>query len=139
MNRETTGDKIRKIRLEKGLTQKQLAEKCNMYESQIRKYETGKANPKLETMTRVATALEVDVSAIYSDSQIQMQKISQVVSSWMDHAEDEIKKEQNLLTMYRGLNPNGQNKAMEQIEMLTKIPEYQNSPLDEQPTDNSPE
>ena len=40
--RLTTGEKIKKTRIQKEFTQKQLAEKCGMYESQIRKYESGK-------------------------------------------------------------------------------------------------
>lgn len=53
----TIGENIRRIRKEKGYTQKQLAEKCGMYESQIRKYELNKANPKIETIERIANAL----------------------------------------------------------------------------------
>lgn len=55
----TIGENIRRLRKEKGYTQKQLAEKCDMYESQIRKYESGKANPKLETIQKIAKALDV--------------------------------------------------------------------------------
>lgn len=57
----TVGENIKRIRKEKGLTQKQLAEKCGMYESQVRRYELGKANPKLETIRKIAKALDVDV------------------------------------------------------------------------------
>ena len=39
----TIGEKIRKTRIEKGMTQKQVAEKCDMADSAIRKYESGKA------------------------------------------------------------------------------------------------
>ncbi len=55
----TVGEKIRRVRKENGLTQKQLAEKCKMYESQIRKYELGKANPKIETIEKIAKALNI--------------------------------------------------------------------------------
>ena len=54
--RLTTGEKIKKTRIQKEFTQKQLAEKCGMYESQIRKYESGKINPKIETLQKIATA-----------------------------------------------------------------------------------
>ena len=42
-----TGSRIKEIRKQKGLTQKQLGEKCGMYESQIRKNENGNANTKI--------------------------------------------------------------------------------------------
>lgn len=60
----TTGENIKRIRMEKGYTQKQLAEKCEMYESQIRKYELNKANPKIETLEKIANALDCKVSDI---------------------------------------------------------------------------
>lgn len=57
----TVGENIRKIRKEKGLTQKQLGQLCNpqISESNIRKYELGNQNPKIETINRIATALGV--------------------------------------------------------------------------------
>ena len=57
-----TGSKIKEIRIKKGLTQKQLGEKCGMYESQIRKYENGNANPKIETLQKIADALETPIT-----------------------------------------------------------------------------
>lgn len=53
----TIGENIRKIRKEKGLTQKQLGELCKINEVQIRQYELGKANPKIETINKIASAL----------------------------------------------------------------------------------
>ena len=38
-----------------------------MYESQIRKYETGKANPKIETLQKIADALNVPINELRSD------------------------------------------------------------------------
>ena len=57
----TVGENIRKIRKEKGLTQKQLGKLCQMNEVQIRQYELGKANPKIETVDRIASALGVRI------------------------------------------------------------------------------
>lgn len=57
----STGKSIRKYRKEKGLTQKQLGEKCGINEVQIRQYELEKANPKLETLRKIAKGLDIDV------------------------------------------------------------------------------
>lgn len=59
----TVGENIRRIRKEKGLTQKQLGELCNpqIAEANIRKYELGKANPKIETVDKIASALGVNI------------------------------------------------------------------------------
>ncbi len=42
----TIGENIKRIRKEKGLTQKQLGSLCQMADSAIRRYELGKARPK---------------------------------------------------------------------------------------------
>ena len=62
----TTGEKIRQIRKSKGLTQKRLGELCDpkINEVQIRLYELGKTNPKIETLCRISKALDVDVSEL---------------------------------------------------------------------------
>lgn len=52
------GKNIKRIRKEKGLTQKKLGELCGINEANIRKYELGKANPKIETIEKIAKALE---------------------------------------------------------------------------------
>lgn len=57
-----TGDMIRKYRTEKGLTQKKLGELCGIADSAIRRYEAGNANPKIETLQKIADALDVPVA-----------------------------------------------------------------------------
>jgi transcriptional regulator with XRE-family HTH domain len=56
----TTGERIRKARIDKGLTQKQLGELCGIAEPNIRKYELGTQNPKIGTVRRIADALAID-------------------------------------------------------------------------------
>ncbi len=58
------GENIKRIRKVKNLTQKQLGERCGIQESNIRKYELGGANPKLETQIKIAAALGVPVSQL---------------------------------------------------------------------------
>lgn len=53
----TTGELIKKRRLDLGMTQKKLGEKCGIADSAVRKYESGKVKPKLEMLTNIANAL----------------------------------------------------------------------------------
>ena len=53
------GEMIKKYRLKRGFTQKQLGELCNIADSNIRKYESGRQNPKLETIEKIANVLDV--------------------------------------------------------------------------------
>lgn len=123
-NKETTGEKIKRIRISKKLTQKELAKKCDMYESQIRKYELGKANPKIATLQKIAAALEVPVNTIRSDRDLEFDTLYQALNAWIDSSNKQIEMEQTLVNTYRKLNESGQKKALNQVEMLSKIPEY---------------
>lgn len=70
----TIGEKIRAIRKEKGMTQKQLADICKMADSAIRKYESGQVVPKMEMIERIANALGVPaVQLMNRNLQMQME------------------------------------------------------------------
>lgn len=53
------GSRIRSLRLERGLTQKQLGDLCGMADSAIRRYESDRGNPTDKTLRRIAAALGV--------------------------------------------------------------------------------
>ena len=65
-----TGEKIKEIRKKRGLTQKQLGDLCGMADSAIRRYENGRANPKIETLRKIADALEVNVTELLNEGDI---------------------------------------------------------------------
>ena len=48
----TLGENIKRYRLEKGLTQKQLADNLGLAEITIRQYENDKRTPKIDTINR---------------------------------------------------------------------------------------
>ena len=58
------GAKIRKYRVLKGLTQKELGEKCQLNESTIRNYELGNRYPDEVTLSTIADALGIAQSAL---------------------------------------------------------------------------
>lgn len=57
----TVGQRIKAVRNQKKMTQRQLADLCGMADSAIRKYESGTINPKYETLKRIAGALDISV------------------------------------------------------------------------------
>ena len=63
----TIGERIRKIRVEKLLTQRHVCMACGIADSNIRAYELGKANPKIETLQKIANALGVPVTDLMYD------------------------------------------------------------------------
>ena len=63
----TTGGKIKAARQKAGFTQKRLGELCGIAESTIRRYESGKLNPKIETIEKIAQALQIPITHIKPD------------------------------------------------------------------------
>lgn len=125
MNSKTIGDAIRNERKKCNITQKELAERLGVSASMIAQYETGKRKPKLETMRKLAEALGVpmgDLVANWSDY-----STSEIITDLKeDSRTDHLNRQARLIARYyEELNALGQSKAIEQVEMLTKIPEYQ--------------
>ena len=58
----TVGENIKKARLAAGLTQKELADKCGIADSAVRKYESGRVVPKLPMIKKIADALNVFIT-----------------------------------------------------------------------------
>jgi transcriptional regulator with XRE-family HTH domain len=61
------GDKIKKLRKDRGWSQDDLAEKAGIHGRHVGKYEIGKAMPNAETVVRIAEALEVSIDYLLRD------------------------------------------------------------------------
>ena len=131
------GENIKNARKKAGLTQKELAEKMGSTQS-------GKRNPKLETLNKIAGALEIPVSLLTSSLDsfekgeilrldlIELIKnlnleINDITSEQTleDTVIQSVEKKRHYIRLYDQLTVFGQDKAIEQVELLTKIPEYQ--------------
>lgn len=121
----TVGEIIRRTRKAKNMTQKQLGEASGIAEPTIRKYESGRLNPKRETLHKIATALEVSTIALLPEEDLVSLSIDK------DHfvavyqcPDEENPWELTLLEAFEKLNLEGQQKAVERVEELTEIPKY---------------
>lgn len=63
----STSENIKRIRKERGLTQKQLAKMLNVSESMISQYESKNSNLRLSTIRNISEALDVTVGDIVDD------------------------------------------------------------------------
>ena len=61
------GEKIKALRKEKGLSQRQLGEKMGVKQQTIAQYEKATDQPKLSTVRKIAEALDVSISELVSD------------------------------------------------------------------------
>lgn len=79
----TLGDRIRKYRLLKGITQKQLGEdvgfKTSTADVRINQYETNKMSPKQDIRQKIADALDVDISALSDTNILSSEDVIQIL------------------------------------------------------------
>ena len=137
------GENIREHRKKVGLSQKELGKRLGVSQQNIAQYETGKRMPKLETVRKIAKALDTDIGNLlkvnkdgissYDFTSFNYEEIKAALCDIMPDIKEVIENENNdreakLLLSYEQLNDIGQNKAVEQVELLTKIPEYQKEP-----------
>ncbi len=62
-------ERIRQLRRERGLSQAKLAVKAGMDPATLNRLERGKGNPNLQTLERVAKALDVEVADLFPKTQ----------------------------------------------------------------------
>jgi transcriptional regulator with XRE-family HTH domain len=60
------GKNIQKIRESKGISQQELAAKCNFEKSNMSRLEAGRVNPTLSTLEKVAKALDVSLAELFT-------------------------------------------------------------------------
>ena len=142
------GQVIKTLREAGNLTQKKLGEKCGLADSAIRRYEAGGANPKMETLQKIGKALasscdDFELLDSLSDYSKDDESIKILINSILNElvrthpdfkslirdarlkvSDKIIEQNRPLIEKYILLNKEGQKKALEHIEMLTKIPEY---------------
>lgn len=148
------GDRIKEIRKEKHLTQKELGEKLGVSYQMIAQYENGKRNPKPETLKKIADALEVPVSSlgfydIMVDSFLKQENplamdifnlfagqptniaqrgldvLEPLKESLAESAELAVIQGKDLLDSISKLNEEGQQKVKEYADDLAENPRYQ--------------
>lgn len=74
MDAEKTGKFIRTIRIEKNLTQKELADKLNCTDKAVSRWETGKGIPDISLLIPLSETLGVSVNEILNGEKIEAEK-----------------------------------------------------------------
>lgn len=150
----TIGEVLKNLRIEAGLTQAKLSKLCGIADSNIRKYETEKQVPKFNTIERILNAIldEIDdfdyelfekicseaegnqsikmIANMIGEKYIKNPTITYVDlftganSPKVKEIFSHYKYESIAFETFRELNEKGQQKALEQIELIAQIPEY---------------
>ena len=120
-----TGDMIRKYRTEKGLTQKKLGELCGIADSNIRKYESGNQNPKIETLQKIADALDIPGNRLLAGKIISRDELKEKLSEYgLTHLVPDTEEERTVLENCKKLNETGKKEAAKRVEELTHLEKY---------------
>lgn len=133
------GEAIKKIRIRTGLTQAELADRLGVTPQVISQYERGLKNPKIETIQRIADALNVPpqellgstsawAEMVAADTMEQFRKgnMRDVTKAFLNPEELESEELENRIERaYYQLNSIGRQIAVERVEELTLIPKYQ--------------
>ena len=121
-----TGEIIRTTRKEQGLSQIELAQKAGIAVNSVRLYESGKREPKIGSLRRIAQALGVDVYAL-ADFDTASQLLEGSLNAKLERLSP---KEQALIVAFDQLNEAGQDVAIERVNELTELEKYKNAPSD---------
>lgn len=111
------GENIKKYRKEKGLTQKELADKIGKGFSTVQKYELNISQPPIDVLNRIADTLDIDVS-----------KLFYIENTLNQSSEDEAQRQEmylkelreDTINKYDSLDPFGQKSANKYINFLAK-------------------
>lgn len=154
------GGKIKEMRNAAGLTQSQLAQLSGVAPITIRQYETGKRQPRIEQLQKIAKALKVSVAVFLPEKlerkYLEYENIAHdikrdMIDSAVDYEEYESARKTKISDIQIGLilgenrrkrlekinasfdklNDDGQQKAVERLEELAEIPRYQKSSDDQ--------
>lgn len=131
------GERIKKIRKEKGLSQKELGQLLDVSQQMIGQYEAPNANLKLDTLKKIANALEVSwldlmntaenlVESSASTLTDAAENIGETISDFSNGMRILPKDEQTLISDYQKLNNTGKKEARKRVNELTEIPRYTN-------------
>lgn len=114
------GEKIKKYRKEKGLTQRELADKLNIATNSLSRYEIGERRPPIDMIEKIAEILNV--------TPIQLMYDEEVENTLNQSAEDEAQRQEmylkelreDTINKYDSLDPFGQKAANKYINFLAK-------------------
>lgn len=139
-------ENLKRIRTERGISQQELAKKVGVSQTAIYQWEKGTRTPKVDAIAKLASVLDVPPVQLFitkengenvidltiagmSDKDIE-NYLNVILPEYMEECRKErelytsIDNKNSMLEKMDLLNEAGQERALEQVELLTKIPEY---------------
>ena len=108
--------RLKEIRLEKGFNQKEIAKKINLTQQTYSDYETGRTNPDIDTLIKIADILETTVDYLLGRSD----DFGNVTVQQKSPASELTPAEQELLDNFRSLPRAEQAQANEYVRFIAE-------------------
>ena len=92
MDQKKTGEFLKQLRLEKQMTQEQLAEKFNVSSRSVSRWETGRNLPDISLLVEIADFYDVDVREIIEGerkSEMMDKEVRDVADKMANYADNE--------------------------------------------------
>lgn len=88
------GSRLKALRLERKMTQAELAKKINLSKANVSKYEADLVEPNLDTLAMISVLFDVSINYLLGLSQKTCidEKTEKLINSYSDLNEDELKK-----------------------------------------------
>ena len=119
----STAEKIKEMRKKAGLSQKELGEKLGVSQVMISAYESGIRKPKIETLQKIAAALNVSLEVL--DPNIVIKTLTDIEKAIEDLIDiNDTLLFNKLVTDFDKLNPSGKEEACKRVNELTEIQKY---------------
>ena len=132
------GERIRDYRKKAGLSQKELGKKLDVSQQHIAQYENGKRMPKLDTLKKIANALEIDINDLLENDIFPFDPdLRETYVNFDNNARHHLLIHHynemgrigrdallEILSYLKILNDMGQKEASKRIKELTEIPRY---------------
>jgi len=61
------GSRIREIRMNRNMTQNELANVCNFEKANLSRIESGRTNVTIRSLQRISKALEIDIAKLFEE------------------------------------------------------------------------
>ena len=123
------GKRIKEIRVKNNVTQRELAEKLGLTLNTVSRYETGERRPRIDTVIKIAKALDVEPSDLFTGEQRAFYELfdNGYGDEW-EKAQENMRSNDNpfseLSSKYTLLNKKGKEVINEHIEFLSQKEEY---------------
>ncbi|MBP3655485.1 MAG: helix-turn-helix transcriptional regulator [Clostridia bacterium] len=129
------GERIKKLRYEKGYTQQEIADKLQVSQATVAGWERGTSKPSVKVNNRLAELFGVTIEYLYRDwddvliiNDTTIVKPYNELERWQDQFEDDVEEEvHSLVALYNSLNSEGKRRVRELMFDLRQIPRYQSA------------